>query len=734
MRTPSIEAVTTLALRHKALVVAAWVLLAVAGALTTTTAIRQMTYSYATPGQAGYEANQHLMARFRIDPTIEPTIAVLHLPPGTTMRSTRGQAIAAQTFAAAPRAGIVAVADYADTHDPTLISRDGRTTWAVIDMPNPDTGPGVGVVGRLGPALDAAAPKGASVTLTGFAQLLANGGSTSGGPSVLVETAIGGVLALVVLLVVYGSAIAVVPLLMAIPVILVTFLAILGLTYVTSISYFLEYLVALVGLGVAIDYSLLVVVRWREERNRGLSNEAAILAAAARAGRAVLLSGATVAVGLLSLVVLPVPFLRSIGFGGMLIPLVAIVAATTLLPVTLSAWGPALDRRRYRGPVTPHSRPWERWGRLIVRWPVTAGLAGLAVIVALAIPAFSINTAEPLVGSLPSAGPAGNAFHLLERNGVPPAIDFPIQVLAHGGAAGAQRAETAARTTPGISTVLAPDTPAFRQGGGSLLTVVPVAEGSTAAGRAIVTDLGRRLSKLPGGDEVGGSAAGDMAFSSAVYGNLPLILAIIAVLTFLILARAFRSVVLALKAVVLNVVSLGSAFGFMVLFWQQGHGSSLFYGVPATAAIRDWIPIVVFACLFGLSMDYEVFVLSRIREEYDCTGSTDQAVVAALARTGRLVTCAAVILAVSFLSLSTNPNQLVQIVATALAAGVLVDAIVVRTLLVPALVVLMGRWNWWMPARLGRLLRLPSGQLARAPLSGSPAGTPGQRRASSATR
>jgi RND superfamily putative drug exporter len=211
---------------------------------------------------------------------------------------------------------------------------------------------------------------------------------------------------------------------------------------------------------------------------------------------------------------------------------------------------------------------------------------------------------------------------------------------------------------------------------------------------------------VPGGAEVGGNTAQNKDFVSAVYGNFPLMLGAIALLTFLLLARAFRSIVLAAKAVVLNVVSLGASYGFLVLFWQQGHGSSLVYGVPATGAIRDFIPILVFAFLFGLSMDYEVFLLARMREEYDRTRSTSQAIVEALGHTGRLVTSAAMILAVSFLSLSTNPDLPVRVIATGLALGILLDAFVVRTLLVPALVALMGRWNWWMPARLGRVLRI----------------------------
>ncbi len=693
-------------MRHRWLVLLAWVALAVAGGATVGSTIGRLTYTYSTPGQPGYEANVHLAQAFGVDGAFEPTIATLHLPGNLRMRTPGGKAAAQQTFHAVARPGVVDVADYDNTGNPRLVSADGRTTWAVLNLANPDTGPGVGAGDVLEPALRAAAPPGATVSVTGFAQLLAAGGN-SNGPGVLVETFIGGGLALLLLLAVYGSAIAVVPILMAIPAILVTFLAVRGLTHLTSVSYFLEYLVALVGLGVAVDYSLLVVVRWREERDRGMSNDDAVRAAGERAGHAVLLSGATVAVGLLSLVLLPVPFLRSIGVGGMLIPLVAIGAAVTLLPITLSAWGPALDRRRvYRGSRT-YSRGWERWGRAVVRRRWLAGVVGLGIVAALGVPALSINTAEPQAASLPSTGPAAVAFRDLLAAGFPSAVDFPIQVLVHGGRAAAAEAAALAETTPGVYTVLAPDSPSFRRGESSYLTVVPLHEGGTTSGKATVTALQHRLKHLGDGSaEVAGSTAADMAFTQAVYGNFPLLLVLLSVLSFLMLLRAFRSVVLAAKAVLLNVVSLASAFGFMVLFWQQGHGSDLVFGVSATGAIRDWIPVVVFACLFGLSMDYEVFVLSRVREEYDLVGDTDQAVVVALAKTGRLVTCAALILAVSFLTLASGPNQLVKIVATALAAGIVLDAVVIRTLLVPALISLMGRWNWWMPPGLGRVLRV----------------------------
>jgi RND superfamily putative drug exporter len=674
-----------------------------------------MTHSFATPGNPGYDANQRIISRLGIDGHEQPTIAVLTLAAGQTMRTAAGQAVAARTFDAAKKAGHLAVADYANTHNPKLISADGRTTWALIDMPNPDVALGKGVVDRIEPALKAAAPAGAAVSVTGYDQIQTGRGGGGSGPSVLIETVIGAIGALAVLAFVYASALAIVPLLIAIPSILTSFLLVFGLTQVMDVSFLVQFLVALIGLGVAIDYSLLLITRWREERESGKSNEDAIVAAGQSAGHAVVLSGLTVAVGLLSLVVLPVPFLRSVGLGGMFIPLVAIVAAITLLPVILASWGPSLDKHRLRRSSTTLSRGWERWGQLIVRRRWLAGAAGLAAVLALAVPALSMNTGQARVDSLARSGPAASALHGLQRQGVPSGVVFPIQVLTHGGAAGADRAAALARATPGVYTVLAPSTPSFRSGGDSLIGVIPTAEGNTSAGTSTVTRLRTALAGVPGGAEVGGNTAQNVDFNSAVYGNFPLMLAVIAIVTLLLLARTFRSVVLAAKAVVVNVISLGASYGFLVLFWQQGHGSKLIYGVPATGSIRNFVPILVFAFLFGLSMDYEVFILARIREEYDRLGATAGAVVSGLARTGRLVTSAALILAISFLSLTTNPDINVRMIATGLAAGIVIDAVLVRTLLVPALVAIMGRWNWWMPEGLARLLRIAPSATAHDP-------------------
>ncbi|MDX6642879.1 MAG: putative drug exporter of the superfamily, partial [Solirubrobacteraceae bacterium] len=217
----------------------------------------------------------------------------------------------------------------------------------------------------------------------------------------------------------------------------------------------------------------------------------------------------------------------------------------------------------------------------------------------------------------------------------------------------------------------------------------------------------RNIAHASGPDvRVGGGPAANADFIDAVYGSFPLMIALIAITTFILLARAFRSLLLPLKAIVLNVLSVAAAWGVMVVVWQNGHGSEALFGIQSTGSISSWMPLIVFAFLFGLSMDYEVFILSRMREEYDRTGSTETAVVQGIGRTGRLVTSAALILFLAFTAMASGPQTDVKIFATGLAAGILLDATVIRALIVPAVISLMGRWNWWLPSWPARLLRV----------------------------
>jgi RND superfamily putative drug exporter len=513
-----------------------------------------------------------------------------------------------------------------------------------------------------------------------------------------VEALIAGGGALLVLAFVFASWMAIVPMLMALVAIPTTFLAVLPLAKATDVSVIVKFLIALVGLAIAIDYALLVVVRWREERQRGASRDGAVLAAMEHAGKAVVFSGTTVGISLLALVALPVPFLRSIGIAGMLIPLISVAVAITLLPVVLATIGPRLDRRHARRQDRP-SRGWTAWARLVVRHRWSAAILSAAVLGGLVLAASSIQLGNPQAESLAQSGPARVALGQLERSGIGTGPLSPFDTLVRAG--DPDRVVVALKRVDGVRAAVAPAQ--WRRDGMSLIAVIPTADGNSPAGR----DTLHRIRSAAGADVLtGGEAAQSADFLDAVYGNFPLVIALIAGLTFLLLARAFRSVVIPLKAVVLNLLSVGAAWGLMVLVWQHGWGSEAIWGIQATNSINVEMPIVVFAFLFGISMDYQVFILSRMREAYDRTGSTDAAVVEGIGRTGRLVTSAALILGLAFVAMSSGPGTEAKMFATALGGGILLDATVIRGVLAPAVVALLGRWNWWLPSRAARVLRV----------------------------
>jgi RND superfamily putative drug exporter len=258
----------------------------------------------------------------------------------------------------------------------------------------------------------------------------------------------------------------------------------------------------------------------------------------------------------------------------------------------------------------------------------------------------------------------------------------------------------------GIHGAVAPADSQWRRDGTALVEAIPVPDSGTAEGGDTL-DAVREEAHAVGPDvRVGGQPASNADFIDAVYGSFPLMIALITITTFILLARAFRSLLLPAKAIILNVLSVAAAWGVLVLVWQHGYGSEAIWGVQATGSIPSWMPLMIFAFLFGLSMDYEVFILARMREEYDRTGSTEQAVITGIGRTGRLVTSAALILFLTFVAMASSPGTDLKMFATGLGAGILLDATVIRALIVPAVIALMGRWNWWLPHWPARLLRV----------------------------
>jgi putative drug exporter of the RND superfamily len=711
-----VSSITRWVLAHKRTVVFVWLLLTVAGTAVAGPTADALTPGYAVPGKEGWETNQTIATTYGgTGSDTAPLVPVVVLPEGKTVDTpgVRGQlaAVDRRLHEALPGSRI---ASLASTGDLAFVSEDGRTIFALAyPRPDPNTqfGEAPEAAKAARSALESATVAGAPVRLTGIDALQEDNGGDSGGTSVLVEALIGAFGALLVLIFVFASFLALVPLLMALASIMTSFLLVFPLAEATEVSPAVQFLIALVGLGVAIDYSLLVVTRWREERAHGASGEQAVQKAMETAGRAVVFSGITVAIGLLALVALPVPFLRSIGYGGMLIPLVSVAVAVTLLPIVLAKLGPRLD--------WPHRRTddkasglWTRWAEGVARRRWLAAGAGLAVLAALVLAATGIRLGVHDADTLATSGDAKQALVALEDAGIGEGALLPHEILVEGDS-NPEQVASRLETVEGIHGAVAPDASDWRRDGTALVDAIPVADSASKQGRDVLASVRNAAHAIGPDVRVGGQPASNSDFSDAVYGSFPLMIALIALTTFVLLARAFRSLLLPAKAILLNILSVAAAWGALVLIWQKGHGSDLIWGIDATTSIPSWIPVIAFAFFYGLSMDYEVFILSRMREEYDRSGSTETAVIQGIGRTGRLVTSAALILFLAFMALASGPGTELKMIASALAIGILLDATVIRALIVPAVVAVMGRWNWWLPRWPARLLRVPP-SLSRA--------------------
>jgi RND superfamily putative drug exporter len=329
----------------------------------------------------------------------------------------------------------------------------------------------------------------------------------------------------------------------------------------------------------------------------------------------------------------------------------------------------------------------------------------MAVILALAVAALDLQLGTSDADTVAKSGDAKEGLVALEDAGIGEGSLLPHEILIDGGT-NPERVAADLRGVEGIHGAVAPEGPEWRQNGSAIVEAIPVPDSGSDEGGTTLEGV-RDTAHAAGPDvRVGGQPASNADFIDAVYGSFPLMIALIAITTFILLARAFRSLLLPAKAILLNILSVAAAWGVVTLIWQHGLGSEALFGIEATGSIPSWMPLIIFAFLFGLSMDYEVFILSRMREEYDRTGSTSVAVVQGIGRTGRLVTSAALILFLAFISMASGPETDVKMLATGLAAGILIDATVIRALIVPAVISLMGRWNWWLPTWPARLLRV----------------------------
>jgi RND superfamily putative drug exporter len=680
-------------MRHRWPVIAAWVVLTLFGGFAAGRVSKRWYQSFSIPGKSAYESNQRTLKAFGVG-VRPPNVVVFQ----TNGDATKSDAIRAAMQRAATASPGALTSSYFSTGSPSYVSRDRHTTFMEIHPPGLATFDTRSGAAAARAAAVSGLPAGISVHVTGHDPLeeASTHGST-GGPSVLLEAVIGGLGALVILLFVFGTLPAVLmPIVVAVASILNTFTLIWALTYITNVSIIVQFLIALVGLGVAIDYALLMIFRFRDELREGEDVETALVETMTHAGRSVIVSGSTVAIGLLSLILLPLPFIRSMGIGGMLIPAVSVITAITLLPALLAVLGERINSvrvmpKRFVDHGHPEDGAWGRWARFVNRRPVPVALVGLVIVAVLVGIGTQLNPNEAQLKNFPGTGDAIAGRQALSSAGISPGVMKPFDVLVeHGGNAQAIAARLS--TVPGVVGGVVPA--GWQRGGDSIVEAFPAVDGAAPGVQNVVDRVNAALKGTDG--TLGGVTAVDRDFVHAVYGNFPYVLAFVIILTLILLARAFRSIVLPIKAAILNLVSLGAAFGIVVFIFQEGHGSSL-WGITATGAITAWIPLMIFAFLFGLSMDYEVFMISRMREAYDETGSTEQAIELGLARTGKLVTSASLILMFAFLVLSSSPGFEIKEFAIGLAAGIVFDATVIRALLVPALMRLLGDANWWMP-------------------------------------
>ncbi len=534
-------------------------------------------------------------------------------------------------------------------------------------------------------------------------------------------------IALLILLFVFGTLSVLLPLLFALAAIPATLAIVWIFANFMELSTYLENMVMLIGLGIAVDYSLLMVYRFREERRAGGARDDAVVRTMVTAGRAVVFSGTAVAIGLALMLAMPLPFMRGFGLGGLVIPVVSVICALTLLPVLLSLAGDRLDRVR----LVPHAvlarrederNVWARLARAIMRRPLPFALVTSTALIALALPVLALEVGPGTNKGIPQDLPSVEGLSVLSSavgEGALSPTEVVVDTHAAGGATDPEvrgalgRLAASIEADPQATGVIGADAtdPPWVDATGRYLRfqVTTVDEYGTPE----AMDFARRLraelvpaAAFPPQVEVfaGGGPPSSVDVIETAYGAFPWLVLGVLVATYFLLLRAFRSLILPLKAIVLNLLSIGAAYGLLVIVFKWGAGSVI--GLESYDQIEFWIPIFLFAMLFGLSMDYEVFLVSRMREEWDATQDNERAVALGLAKTGRIVTAAGLIMFAAFMGFVAGSILGLQQFGFGLAAAIIMDVTIIRALLVPSAMKLFGRWNWWLPPNIAKLFRV----------------------------
>ncbi|GAA0240676.1 MMPL family transporter [Actinomadura nitritigenes] len=626
--------------------------------------------------------------------------------PGMTVDDPSYRASVEKALAALPQGKVAGTATYWTTKAPQFVGADRGSTYAVLQLTGKDeaarqdsydaikddlTDVDGGLTAKVGGQLG---------TQTAINERVSSDIGRAEGMAIPVL--------LVLLVLIFGGLVsASLPLLIGGLAILGSFTALHALSYVTDVSIFAVNITTFLGLGLAIDYGLFMVSRFREEvRRDGATTEDAVAATMATAGRTVAVSGVTVAVSLSGLLLFDQNFLISMGYGGIATVFVCMIGALTVLPALLAVLGPRVDalpiRRRKAAAAKARGEADGWWGRLahsVMRRPVIYAVATVALLLTLGSPFLHINWGGVDAKVLPSGADARVVSETLQTR-FPSNSTEAIQAVVTG------TSDRAAIRSYGDRLAALPGatgaTVTGAKGETTRIALTFSAEPDSAAARDLVHRV-RDVPPPPGARSyVGGGTADVVDQLSSIGGTLPWLALLVGGVTFALLFLAFGSVVLPLKAIVMNMLSLSATFGVVVLIFQDGHLSGPL-DFTATGAISPSMPILMLAMLFGISMDYEVFLLSRVREQYDLTGSNTTAVATGVQRTGAIITSAALLFIIVIGAFATSGVAFIKMTGVGMAVAILVDATVVRALLVPATMRLLGRANWWAPGPLARL-------------------------------
>jgi RND superfamily putative drug exporter len=590
------------------------------------------------------------------------------------------------------------------------ISADGHIAFAVVQFDKDQaTVPNTSVTKVVDVARSFGRP-GYEVELGGA--VVGNVVTAKPGPS----EGIGITAAMIIMLIAFGSVVA-----MGLPIMAALFGIAIGfalqdlLSHILNVPIFAPEMLAMIGLGVGIDYALFIVTRFRQGLDRGREPRAAVTASLATSGRAVLFAGCTVIISLLGLFIVNLPFMQGLAVGAIAAVLLVMGAALTLLPAMLGFAGRSIDRLhlpgRLRGTPPADGRGfWYRWSRMIQRHPVVSGLSALSVLVLLAVPLASMRLAFTDAGNDPTGLTTRQAYDLLAK-GFGPGFNGPLVLAAElpaaGGGSTLATLDQALRSTPGVAFASPPRFNADHST--AVIIAYPTTAPQAATTAHLVTALRHDvIPRVTGGTGVkvlvGGETAGGVDAASYLSSRLFWVIGGVIVLAFLLLMAVFRSVVIPVKAAVMNLLSVAAAYGVIVAVFQWGWGGSII-GIGSTGPIDPWIPLMMFTILFGLSMDYEVFLLSRMREEWRRTGVNATAVADGLAKTARVITAAAAIMICVFGSFVIgDPLRVLKVFGLGLAASIVIDASLVRMVLVPSVMELLGKANWYMPRWVDRIV------------------------------